>query len=121
MKRLAEVAISLALGAAVLYAVFMHFDVQYAMNSVRHAHPSLLVLGVMLMVASYLLWGPVADLGAQPQLLELVASDSHRFSGQQHLARPPGRDPARALRRGKNEPRPRANDRVGIHRGGADP
>ncbi len=57
MKRLAEVAISLALGAAVLYAVFMHFDLQYAMNSVRHAHPSLLVLGVMLMVASYLLRG----------------------------------------------------------------
>jgi glycosyltransferase 2 family protein len=57
MKRLAEFAISLALGGLILDAVLRHFDLRQTMECVRQARPSLLSLGAGLMVAAYLLRG----------------------------------------------------------------
>ena len=57
MKRLAEFAVSLALGGLLLFALLKHFDARQTMESVRQARPSLLALGLTLMVAAYLLRG----------------------------------------------------------------
>src|SRR6516162_5531387 len=57
MKRLAEFAISLALGGLILDAVLRHFDLRQTMECVRRARPGLLSLGAGLMVAAYLLRG----------------------------------------------------------------
>jgi dolichyl-phosphate beta-glucosyltransferase len=57
MKRLAEFAISLVFVGLILHAVLWRFDLRQTMASVRQAHPSLLILGVTLMVAAYLIRG----------------------------------------------------------------
>ena len=57
MKRFAQSVISLVFGGLVLYAVLWHFDLRQVMASVRQARPTLLVLGVGLMVIGYLLRG----------------------------------------------------------------
>jgi len=57
MKRLVEVVISLVLVGLILHAVLWRFDVRQAMASVRQAHLGLLILGLTLMVAAYLLRG----------------------------------------------------------------
>jgi len=57
VKRLTQFAVSLVVGSLILYALLRHFDLGQAMASVRQAQPRLLILGVMLMVVSYLLRG----------------------------------------------------------------
>jgi dolichyl-phosphate beta-glucosyltransferase len=57
MKRVAEFAVSLALGGLLLFALLKHFDARQTLESVRQARPSLLALGLTLMVAAYLLRG----------------------------------------------------------------
>ena len=57
MKRFAEFAISLALAVLILYALLRHFDLRRTAQSLRHAHPTLLIMGITLMVAAYLLRG----------------------------------------------------------------
>ena len=57
MKRFAEFAISLALAVLILYALLSHFNLRRTAESVRQAHPSLLIIGIALMVAAYLLRG----------------------------------------------------------------
>ena len=57
MKRFSEFAISLAIGVVILYALLRHFDLRRTAESVRQAHPSLLIMGITLMVAAYLLRG----------------------------------------------------------------
>src|SRR5208282_81618 len=49
----------------------------------------------------------LANLGAEPELLGFVASDSDRFYGQQSVARAVGGDPSRALHGSKNHLRTR--------------
>jgi dolichyl-phosphate beta-glucosyltransferase len=57
MKRFAQFVMSLAFGGLVLYSLLWHFDLQQTMASVRQARPSLLMLGVTLMVVGYLVRG----------------------------------------------------------------
>jgi hypothetical protein len=57
VKRFAEFAISLGLAVLILYALLRHFDLHRMAESVRHAHPSLVTIGITLMVAAYLLRG----------------------------------------------------------------
>jgi len=57
MKRLAEFAVSLALGGLILNAVLRHFDLRQTMVCVREARPTLLVLGAGLIVVAHLLRG----------------------------------------------------------------
>src|SRR2546425_5174416 len=57
MKRFAQFVMPLVFGGLVFYALLGHFDLQQTMASVRQARPSLLMLGVILMVAGYLLRG----------------------------------------------------------------
>jgi dolichyl-phosphate beta-glucosyltransferase len=52
-KGLAQFAISLVLGVAVLYALFSRFDLGETMRSLRQAQVPLLGLGAMLMVVAY--------------------------------------------------------------------
>jgi uncharacterized protein (TIRG00374 family) len=48
---------SLAVGGLILYVLLRHFDLRQTMVSVHQAHPGLLLLGVALMVAAYLVRG----------------------------------------------------------------
>src|SRR5713101_2298889 len=57
MKRLAQEEMSLVFGGLVLRAVLQRFDLRQTITSAQQARPSLLVLGVALMVVSYLLRG----------------------------------------------------------------
>jgi dolichyl-phosphate beta-glucosyltransferase len=57
MTRLVQFVMSLVLGGLILYALLRRFDLREAMASIRQAHPSLLVLGLTLMVLAYLLRG----------------------------------------------------------------
>jgi uncharacterized membrane protein YbhN (UPF0104 family) len=57
VKRFAEFAISLALAVLILYTLLRHFDLHRTADCVRKAHPGLLVMGITLMVAAYLLHG----------------------------------------------------------------
>jgi dolichyl-phosphate beta-glucosyltransferase len=57
VKRFAQFFTSLVFAGLLLYSLLRHFDLQQTMESVRQARPSLLVLGVTLMVVSYLLRG----------------------------------------------------------------
>jgi dolichyl-phosphate beta-glucosyltransferase len=57
MKRLIEIVVSLVLGGLILFVLLRHFDVRTTMESVRQAHPGLLILGLTLMVFAYLLRG----------------------------------------------------------------
>lgn len=57
MKRFAEFAISLALAVLILYDLLRHFDLHRTAESVRHAHPGLLTLGITLIVAAHFLRG----------------------------------------------------------------
>jgi dolichyl-phosphate beta-glucosyltransferase len=57
MKRFAEFGISLVLGGLILFVLLRHFDLRQTMESVRQAHPRLLVLGLTLMIAAYLVRG----------------------------------------------------------------
>ncbi len=57
MKSLARSLTSLALGGLILWAVFWRFNMRQTISAVQRAHLSLLMLGVALMVSSYLLRG----------------------------------------------------------------
>ena len=57
MKRWLQFAISLAVGGLVLRAVLRQFDFSQMSSALRQAHPSLLLLGLALMIAAYLLRG----------------------------------------------------------------
>ncbi len=57
MRRFAQSIMSFVLGGLILCAVLWHFDLRQAMASVRRAHPSLLILGLGLMVVGYLFRG----------------------------------------------------------------
>jgi len=57
VKRGAEFVVSLTLAVLILYALLMHFDLRRTAESVRQAHPSLLLMGITLMVAAYFLRG----------------------------------------------------------------
>jgi dolichyl-phosphate beta-glucosyltransferase len=57
VKRIVEFVGSLAASGLILYALLRHFNFGDAMASVRGARPSLLVLGLALMVAAYLVRG----------------------------------------------------------------
>jgi dolichyl-phosphate beta-glucosyltransferase len=57
MKRLAQFVFPLIFSALVLYALSWHFDLRQTMLSVRQAQPSLLIVGITLMVVAYLLRG----------------------------------------------------------------
>ncbi len=55
MKRLVQFVTSLVFGGLVFHAVLWQFDLGQTMASIRQAHPSLLIVGITLMVAAYLL------------------------------------------------------------------
>jgi dolichyl-phosphate beta-glucosyltransferase len=57
MKRLAEFVVALVLGSLVFYAVLRHFDLRQSMTAMRGARPALLLFGLTLMVAGYVLRG----------------------------------------------------------------
>jgi len=57
MKRFSQFVMSLILSGLVLYALFWHFDLRQTMLSVRQSQPSLLIIGLTLMVVAYLLRG----------------------------------------------------------------
>src|SRR5262249_49003588 len=57
MKRFTQFAASLIIAGLIFYALLEHFDLQQALESARQARPSLLAVGVALMVLSYLLRG----------------------------------------------------------------
>lgn len=57
MKRFVQSVLSMLLGALVLYIVLSRFNLRETMESVRHAHLSLLAVGLALMAAGYLIRG----------------------------------------------------------------
>ncbi len=57
MKRFTQFIISLIFSGLFLYALFSQFDLRQTMLSVRRAQPSLLIIGIILMVMDYLLRG----------------------------------------------------------------
>jgi dolichyl-phosphate beta-glucosyltransferase len=57
VKRLVQFVLSLAFGGLVLRLVLRRFDLGQVMGAFRQAHPGLLLLGVALMVAGYLVRG----------------------------------------------------------------
>jgi dolichyl-phosphate beta-glucosyltransferase len=57
MRRFTQFALSGAFSGLVLYALSWHFDLRQTMLSVRQAQPSLLAIGVGLMVVAYLVRG----------------------------------------------------------------
>ncbi len=57
MKRFAQFAIAFAVSGCILYALFGQFDPAETMASVWQARPSLLMLGIMFMIAAYLFRG----------------------------------------------------------------
>jgi dolichyl-phosphate beta-glucosyltransferase len=57
MKRFLQFTASLVCGGFVLYAVLRQFDLRHTAAAIRQAHLSLLIIGLALMVAAYLLRG----------------------------------------------------------------
>jgi dolichyl-phosphate beta-glucosyltransferase len=57
MKRVAQFVVSLAVGGLLLRAVLRQFDLRQTGAALRHAHPNLFAVGVVLMVIAYLLRG----------------------------------------------------------------
>ena len=57
MKRAAQFILSLAVGGLIMRLVLRQFDLHQVMGAFRQAHPGVLILGISLMVAGYLVRG----------------------------------------------------------------
>ena len=57
MKRIAQFALSLAVGGIILWAVLRQFDLARAAAAMRYAHAGALATGILAMIAAYLLRG----------------------------------------------------------------
>jgi hypothetical protein len=64
MKRFIETAISIVLGAALLYVALSRFGLTQTLTTINRAHPQFLILGSVPMIASYFPGRSLANLGA---------------------------------------------------------